>query len=297
MNTRVLVTGATGFSGQHVCRELLSRGYEVIGTSVNQTDKSDASLHQLDICDSTAVNDLFREIQPTHLLHLAGIASPAEGDKLAFFDVNTLGAVNLLEACRSEATSFCKAVLISSANIYGQPGLEVLHEDLCPAPVNAYGCSKLAMEHLAANFKKDYKLQIVRPFNFTGRGQTTKFLVPKIVEHFRLRRDEIELGNIQVSRDFSDVRDVACELSDLLFHETATETVNMCCGDFLRLQDILDLCTDITGHTLSYRVNPDFVRVNEIMKLRGSRARLDAIIGPRPPRPFAETLRWMLNAD
>lgn len=295
---RILVTGATGFAGQYICRELLARGHDVTGTTAG-SDVSFAdtgvSLRSVDIRDADAVHNLIRDTRPERVLHLAGIASPANGDKLAFFSVNTLATATLLEACRLEAPDVQKIVLTSSANVYGEPGVEVLHETLCPAPVNAYGCSKLAMEHLSANYRDEFALQIVRPFNFTGQGQTTRFLVPKIVEHFRTRQSGIELGNTHVSRDFSDVRDVAREFADLLENDAATQTVNICSGDFLKLEDILSLCRDITGHEIAVSVNPNFVRANEISRLRGSRELLNRLVGARPSRPFKDTLTWMLQ--
>lgn len=298
--TRVLVTGATGFAGRYICRELVGRGHEVIGTKTQSSvgiEMDGVSLRTLDILDVDATRRLVGETQPDRVLHLAGIASPANGDKLAFFSVNTLASMNVLDGCRHEASALQKVILTSSANVYGEPGLEVLHEDLCAAPVNAYGCSKLAMEQLSANYRDDFSLQIVRPFNFTGRGQTTRFLVPKIVEHFRKNKSDIELGNVHVSRDFSDVRDVAREFADLVDHVDFNKTVNICSGDFLKLEDILSLCRQITGHELTVTVNPNFMRANEIVRLRGCRNRLNSVLGPRPARSFEDTLRWMLQAD
>lgn len=295
--SRVLVTGATGFAGQYICRDLAARGYTVIGTAMHAQPDNALNLYTLDLCDVDAVDKLIQEVKPEYVLHLAGIASPANNDKLAYFRVNTFATVTLLNACQSHVPDIKKVILTSSANVYGEPGLEVLDESLCPAPINAYGCSKLAMEHLSNKFAGSFPLQIVRPFNFTGRGQTDRFLVPKIVNHFRDRKDHLELGNIDVSRDFSDVRDVAREFADLLGADTATETVNICSGSFLKLKEIIALCEDITQHSLTISVNPAFVRANEIMRLRGSRDRLDALVGPRADRPFKETLRWMLDPE
>jgi nucleoside-diphosphate-sugar epimerase len=297
--SRILVTGAAGFAGRYACRELVGRGHDVIGTVFRggRTNSEASKLYEIDIRDTGAVHKLVREVQPERVLHLAAMASPANGDKLAFYEVNTLATIGLLEALRKGASSLCKVLLVSSANVYGEPGVEVLSEDMRPAPINIYGTSKLSMEHLAEGYRNDFALQIIRPFNFTGRGQTKHFLVPKIVAHFRERAHTIELGNTQVSRDFSDVRDTVQDFADLLEADDITQLMNVCSGDFLKLQEILFMCEVITGHTLDVRVNPGFVRPNDILRLRGSRERLDAALGPRPRRSFEETLRWMLQAD
>ena len=85
-----------------------------------------------------------------------------------------------------------------------------------PAPVNHYANSKLAMEHTARTYGERLPLLITRPFNYTGPGQATHFLVPKIVEHIKRRETVIELGNTHVSRDFSDVRDIVAVYAHLL---------------------------------------------------------------------------------
>ena len=298
----VLVTGANGFAGRYVCAELEARGVE----AVRLVRREDADGHPgrvvyADLSDPTALEEAVGEAKADRIIHLAGIASPASGDKLAFFRINTFGTVNLLEAVlRSVASGGRmpdKIVLASSANIYGRQPKDVLDEDTCPRPVNAYGCSKYSMERLADGFSDRLPIQILRPFNFTGVGQTTDFLIPKIVDHFRRGSPAIRLGNLDVSRDFSDVRDVARFMCDLLLGNSDVTPVNICSGTFTSLQSIVETCRRISGHDITVEINPDFVRKNEIKMLGGDAARLDSLVTDRSRRSLLSTLEWMLSAE
>ena len=105
--------------------------------------------------------------------------------------------------------------MASSANVYGNSTLEVLEETAVTQPANGYAVSKLAMEYVAKTYMARLGIVITRPFNYTGVGQEPRYLIPKIVNHFQDRALHIELGNIDVARDFSDVRDIA-RLTDCL---------------------------------------------------------------------------------
>ena len=138
-------------------------------------------------------------------------------------------------------------------------------------------------------------LFIVRPFNYTGVGQDEKFLIPKIVSHFRDKKAAIELGNLEVWRDFGDVRTVANAYRQLLEKCPIGDTINICTGQTHTLREIIALCEKITGHSIEIQVNPEFVRANEVRVLAGDNTRLTAAIGDRQACSIEETLRWMLQ--
>jgi len=128
-------------------------------------------------------------------------------------------------------------------------------------------------------------------------GQPPWFLLHKIVDHFRRREAVIELGNLDVARDFSDVRSVAEAYLRLLQCCPAGKTFNICSGKAHSLEQVLGIMEEIAGYRIEQRVNPNFVRSNEVKLLLGSPARLEAVIGPMEWIPLRETLTWMLNAD
>lgn len=172
----------------------------------------------------------------------------------------------------------------------------MLEETNSVAPANDYGVTKVAMEYVASLYTARLPLVVVRPFNYTGRGQSTEFIIPKIVAHARVAARTIELGNIDVARDFSDVRTVVDAYARLLSTPDASgSTYNVCSGRTVSLEEVLDLVARISGHHLDVTVNPSFVRANEVRHLCGSPRRLESVIGPLKQIPIEETLRWMLE--
>jgi nucleoside-diphosphate-sugar epimerase len=152
------------------------------------------------------------------------------------------------------------------------------------------------MEYLARLWLDRLPIVIARPFNYTGAGQSLDFLLPKIVSHFQAGAKVIELGNTDVARDFSDVRNVATAYRRLLEVSPAGEVFNICSGVAYRLDEVLKMMARIAGYEIEVRVNPAFVRANEIKQLLGSPGKLERTIGPLPVIPLEETLRWMYAA-
>ena len=138
-------------------------------------------------------------------------------------------------------------------------------------------------------------LFIVRPFNYTGIGQDEKFLIPKIVSHFKEKKPVIELGNLEVWREFGDVRSVTSIYSQLLEQCPVGEILNICTEQTYSLQEVIELCKKITGHNIEIEVNPKFVRANEVRVLAGDNRRLSGLIGDWQARSLEETLLWMLQ--
>jgi nucleoside-diphosphate-sugar epimerase len=136
---------------------------------------------------------------------------------------------------------------------------------------------------------------MVRPFNYTGVGQSLNFLIPKIVDHFRRRAPLLELGNLDVVRDFSDVRSVVHRYRLLLESNSRGDVFNVCSGQGYSLFEILQIMREVSGHNPEIKVNPAFVRVNEVHRLVGSDKKLNATVGEVPDIPLRETLQWMFD--
>lgn len=292
---RALVTGINGFTGRYMAAELRANGYEVIGTGSQPSAAPD--YHQVDLADGPGLRALLAELQPDVIVHLAAIAFVGHGAADAFYQVNLIGTRNLLEAIAACGKTPECVLIASSANVYGNVSEGMLDEHTPPAPANDYAVSKLAMEYMAKLWCDRLPIVITRPFNYTGVGQAENFLLPKIVSHFQRKAPAIELGNLDVWRDFSDVRAVVRAYRGLIEARAVGQTVNVSSGITHSLREVIAKCSAITGHTLDVQVNPAFVRANEVKTLCGDNARLRALVPGWHTPDLDETLGWMLAAQ
>jgi nucleoside-diphosphate-sugar epimerase len=277
------VTGANGFTGKYFAFEAANSGHEVIGLKAN-------------LNDITSLKQEVLSIEPDAVVHLAAISFVGHGNDEDFYRVNVIGTMNLLNALVQPGLKKPRVLVASSANVYGTPEVELIDESVNPAPVNHYAASKLAMEFMVKTFFGKLPIIITRPFNYTGVGQHESFLIPKIVAHFRRRAPFIELGNLDVWREFSDVRAVAQAYRKLIEDWSVSQIVNVCTGQTYSLREVLNMTEKITGHLIEVRVNPEFMRENEVKSLRGDSTRLRSLIAEWDSPPLEETLRWMLTA-
>jgi GDP-6-deoxy-D-talose 4-dehydrogenase len=279
---KILVTGTRGFTGQHFIKAAQDSGHEVVGL-------------QTDLRDAAALKNQVAEIAPEWVVHLAAISFVGHVDASAFYAVNVLGTLNLLDALAALKTPPQRILLASSANVYGNCEQSPIFETQVPAPVNHYAASKLAMEHLAKTYLDRLPLFFVRPFNYTGPKQAEIFVIPKLVAHFTRRAEAIELGNLDVEREFNDVRFVCAAYLRLLEKAQAGEAYNVCTGKPVTLKAVIELLIELSGHSLNVRVNPAFVRSNEIQRLCGSPDKLLQMIGDIEAPTLGGTLGWMLG--
>jgi nucleoside-diphosphate-sugar epimerase len=279
----LLLTGAAGFSGRHFTQAAAAAGYEVFAL-------------QADLMDAVAVTAEVAAIAPTHVVHLAAISAVTHADELAFYQVNLFGTLNLLKALAALPVLPAKVLLASSANVYGNQDDAAIAETICPKPVNHYAMSKLAMEHMAATYADKLPLVITRPFNYTGVGHDQRFVIPKIVDHFARRAPVIELGNLDVYREYNDVRQVCDVYLKLLEAGVAGEAYNVCSGRAVSLREVLALMSELTDWHPEVTVNPAFVRANEIKTLAGSVEKLRACVGAVNAGDLKALLTWMLDA-
>ena len=181
---RALITGLPGFTGAYLARELSAAGYRVFGTAL-AGDAGGPDIFTVDLLDRAAVAGMIEQVQPDVVAHLAGIAFVGHDNAEQIYRVNVAGTRNLLEALAASPHKPSSVLLASSANIYGNADVALIDEDVAPMPANDYAVSKLAMEYMARLWMDKLPIVIVRPFNYTGVGQSENFLLPKIVAHFR----------------------------------------------------------------------------------------------------------------
>jgi nucleoside-diphosphate-sugar epimerase len=284
-NKTVLVTGSSSFTGGYVLKEIVKQGLSF----VDQVDTS------VDMRDYESVVRLVDEVKPNYVIHLAAVSFVGHSNINEVYETNLLGTINLLRALENSGLKLSKVVLASSANIYGNVYGKI-DENQDPNPVNHYGISKFSMEMAARQWMDKLPLVICRPFNYTGLGQAAHFLVPKIVKHFQEHRAFIELGNLDVYRDFSDVRDIAKWYVNLLNIKETSIHVNFCSGTFTSLGEIINEMDELSGYTIEVRVNNSLKRKSEIKKIFGSDERLQKLIYIGERKSIKETLQWMYSS-
>ena len=271
---KIWLTGAKGFTGRH---------FECIAQSAgHQVASLDADLTNPEALKTQAQMLLDQDGSPDAVVHLAALSFVGLDNPSAFFQVNAIGSLNLLQVlrdCRDRVVGFHPTVLMaSSANIYGNCSASPVSEQQMAAPLNHYAASKVAMEAIAHVFMPELPIVVVRPFNYTGPGQSQDFLVPKLVSHFRARSPSIALGNLYVQREFNDVRWVCRVYLDLLLSGQASQTYNICTGRTYAISDVLEQLQQLTGHRPNVVQDPSLVRPNEPIRLSGDPTKLRDVL-------------------
>lgn len=297
---RVLVTGATGFVGTWLLRELASAGHEAVGAP---------SSSELDINDGPALSRLVKAVAPDAVAHLAAIsfAGAAARDPEAAIAINAGGTRALLTAV-AESAPGAPVLVTSSSEVYGRPAPQdlPLRESHPPRPIHAYGRSKLAQEGVALELAATHGLQLVitRAFNHTGPGQRSDFVIPalasRILEATRGGRNTIRAGNVDVRRDIGDVRDVVRAYRLLL--EAAVEAgrpfepaiYNVATGRSILIRDVIAELAALAGATVEVETDPALVRPDDPPEIRGDATRLREAITWGPEWSLSTTLADVL---
>ena len=262
---KILVTGAKGFTGQHFSKLATGAGHEVVPLQSN--------LNEIDALDTEIL-----KVAPDYVIHFAGISFVASKDNEAFYRVHALGTSNLLNALLKLEKLPRKILLASSATVYGNSDNPFSVETQTPSPIDHYAMSKVAMEEMAKTYFDKLPVIIARPFNYTGPGQRDNFLIPKLVKHFVQKQATIELGNLNVEREFNDVAMICDAYLALLEIGEPGEIYNVCSGNARSLQDVVSTLTRITNHPIKIVINPDFIRSNEVHRMCGDAKKLNALL-------------------
>jgi GDP-4-dehydro-6-deoxy-D-mannose reductase len=279
---RLLITGSSGFVGRWCLREAALRPrWHVVEASA-----------ALDLRDAASIDAELGASAPDAVLHLAAQSFvPASfEDPRATLEVNLLGTLNLLQALKR--TGFGgRFVYVSSADVYGRvPDDRMpIDESRCPEPRNPYAVSKLAAEALCRQWhhSEGLDLVVVRPFNHIGAGQDPRFVVSGLARQFArigARRQPacITVGDLEVSRDFTDVRDVVRAYFGLLEGGAAGGVYNVCSGRATPLRDVIAQLREISGLDPEIAVDPARLRASEQKVSCGNAGAIADAIGWAP---------------
>lgn len=261
---KALITGIDGFVGKYLARELIDSGYEVFGLSRGAVGQNKFFC---DITDSECVSKIISEVKPDYVFHLAGFSTLPESfkDPELCFKINVEGTRNLLNAV-TNANLNPRILIVSSSLVYGNPAYNPIDEN-CPLnPDSPYAYSRIEQEKVALNSGLD--VMIARSFNHTGIGQKENFAIPSFKKQVRESNDGdvIYVGNLDVIKDYSDVRDVVKAYRLLLKNGISGEVYNVGSGKEYSMSAILDRIILQSGKQIRVVIDPDKVRPSEIPK-------------------------------
>jgi len=284
----VLITGAGGFVGSHLVRELGER----------------ASPTAADVTSPDEVAQALRDAKPAAVVHLAAGTSVAESWERGaeVWGVNVVGTVNVLDAVRNEQPG-ARVLVVSSGEVYGETPSGLAQEEDDPvAPVSPYAASKVAAEVAADRAARVDGLDVVvaRPFPHTGPGQDTRFALgswTRQIAELELRDGGVlEVGDLSVERDLLDVRDVCRAYRLLVDPGVPAGIYNVASGRAARLEDVVAELVRLARCPVEVRPSQALRRRNDVRRLAGDASRLASATGWRPEISLEQTLADALEA-
>lgn len=296
-NKRLLVTGASGFVGGHVQKAIADGRFG---------DWSfEAPPPGWDLRDADAVARVVREIRPDGVLHLAAQSFVPRSfeDPQETFEINLFGTLHLLQALRSEGFAG-RLLYVSSADVFGRvPENELpVNEQRRPEPRSPYGVSKLAAELLVLQWQRTEGLDVLvaRPFNHIGPGQDANFVLPSLARQIAaIERGEqapvLDVGDIDTTRDFTDVRDVVAAYAAILDRGSSGATYLVGSGEERRIRDLLVEMCGLAGISPEIRQDPARLRPAEQRRMRADASLLSRDTGWSPTIPLLTTLKDILE--
>lgn len=308
---RILITGAAGFVAPYIAdalRHMAPRGCELVRTARKADRTMRAGQYDLDIEDADAVRDCIETVLPTHVVHLAAVSSPptAGADPDLAWRVNVGGTLNIARAIL-ERKPDCSLLFAGSGQVYGETAKldRAMMETDVLAPVTDYAVTKAAADlALGALSAKGLRSVRLRLFNHTGVGQTEDFVLPSFAA--QIARIEagmgppvIRVGNLDVERDFLDVRDVAEAYAHAVLRsgEIKPGTIfNIASGQPKRIGGLLDALLSLSTVPITVEQDEVRMRAGETSRFFGDSTRARTALGWAPRRPLDAVLAELLQA-
>lgn len=308
MKKRALITGETGFAGRYLSDYLNSKGYEVWGLDVvsyPEQSEQNIVIRTADISNNEQIEAVLAECQPDVIYHLAAQSSVAVSwqNPQATMRINLEGTINLLETVRKLKLD-SSILLIGSGEEYGaiKPEDLPIDENQHPNPQNPYALSKLYQTLLGLHYMRVYnmKIYLARPFNHTGPGQNTGFVIPDFASQIAkveagLQDPVIWVGNLSAKRDFCDVRDVVRAYYSIMEKGQIGRIYNIASGQAVPIQSILDQLLSLSTVPIEVKIDQKKFRPADVPVIYSSISRIKAETGWEPQIKLYDTLKDTLE--
>lgn len=312
MAKKALITGIAGFVGSHMAELLLSEGFEVYGLSRSRSKmdhiesiKSQLQLEDADLLDSHSLYTTINKIKPDYIFHLAAqsFVPTSWGSPAVTLEVNIVGSANVFEAVRQVGIDPVIQIACSSEE-YG-----LVYENEIPIketnplrPLSPYAVSKLAMDYLGYQYYESYKMRIIRTrgFNHTGPRRGDTFAESTFAKQIALiekgkQEPVIYVGNLEASRDYTDVRDMVKAYLLAVEKCDPGEVYNISTGTTIKIADVLKMMLGMSKVKVEIKEDPKRMRPSDVPILIGDNSKFVEKTGWKPEVPFTKTAEDLLN--
>lgn len=306
MTLSTLITGGSGFVGQHLIRLLQQREASIAVLSFGRTSRSPEErgvhFYEADVRDRDCIAGIVREVNPSHVYHLAAVSAVdvSWANPRLTYEVNFWGTCNVFEAAM-KLPAPARILNVSTSQVYAR-STERLTETSPIAPDNPYSASKAMSELLSVEFKRSSSGGVVtaRPFNHSGPGQAANFFLSAIAKQFAaislgIAPPKLSVGNIAVKRDFSDVRDVVEAYALLIEKGRVGETYNVCSGVAVRLSDVIKMFEAASKVKVEIVTIPGKIRADDPDEVCGDPTKIRSETGWTPKLSLEKTTSHLLD--
>lgn len=304
-----LITGANGFCGRNLA-DIIEHGNTIYGISRSIPDSlvsrhPNVKYEQCNLIDHASVFNMLKKIEPDCIFHLAAESSVASSWKspINILNNNILSQVNIFEAIR-ELEFNTKVVIACSSEEYGlikESDLPV-NENCCFNPLSTYAVSKVSQDMLAYQYHKSYNMNLirVRSFNLTGPGQPPNYALSSFARQIAdiekgMIKNTISVGNLNVKRDYTDVRDAMKAYHQIALRAKPGAIYNLCSGNAHSLKYLLEFLVSLSTVDVNIEVDESRFRPSDLPVMLGDNTKIKKEIGWAPEIDIHDTLKDLLN--
>lgn len=312
---KLLITGVNGFVAKHFLEflSLHDNSFEItgIGRARDLAFKVPQGINfnyeSADLLDKEKVGQIISRLQPGYLLHLASVSSVGHSWKQPHesFVNNTNIFLNLVDQLRLQGIP-CRIISVGSSEEYGNVSQDQLPltENSPLDPISPYAVARVSQEMISRIYQQGFGMDIImtRSFNHIGPGQKESFVISSFAKQLSAiaksssKTGKVITGNLDIVRDFVDVRDVVRAYHILLTRGEAGDVFNICSGVGTSLKEVLDMMCDILKIQVNTEVDPALVRPNDNMMIIGSNRHILEKTGWKPEiglrKSLADIIDW-----